>query len=118
MSVCLKLLALGQAEMLGLAFDLAPLSFAWESRLADAALVHLAERENIDTIFTLDRRDFSIYRTASNRVLHNRPVMNWLCSADRATLRVLSHFVSLHRLRIEDPVAGVAQAGDDVFFGV
>ncbi len=32
-------------------------------QLADAALVYLAEREQIDTIFTLDRRDFAIYRT-------------------------------------------------------
>ena len=31
-------------------------------QLADAALVYLAERDNIDTIFTLDRRDFSVYR--------------------------------------------------------
>ena len=31
-------------------------------QLADAALVYLANREKIDTIFTLDRRDFSIYR--------------------------------------------------------
>jgi predicted nucleic acid-binding protein len=33
------------------------------AQLADAALVYLAEREQIDTIFTLDRRDFGIYRT-------------------------------------------------------
>jgi uncharacterized protein len=33
-------------------------------QLADAALVYLAGREEIDTIFTLDRRDFSVYRTA------------------------------------------------------
>jgi len=33
-------------------------------QLADAALVYLADREKIDTIFTLDRRDFSIYRTS------------------------------------------------------
>jgi len=31
-------------------------------QLADAALVYLAGRERIETIFTLDRRDFSIYR--------------------------------------------------------
>jgi hypothetical protein len=31
-------------------------------QLADAALVYLASREKIDTIFTLDRRDFSIFR--------------------------------------------------------
>ncbi len=32
-------------------------------QLADAALVYLAGREQIDTIFTLDRRDFAVYRT-------------------------------------------------------
>ncbi|MFZ3343437.1 MAG: hypothetical protein WA609_19720 [Terriglobales bacterium] len=32
-------------------------------QLADAALVHCAHREGIDTIFTLDRRDFDVYRT-------------------------------------------------------
>jgi predicted nucleic acid-binding protein len=30
--------------------------------LADAALVRVAEREKIQRIFTLDRRDFSVYR--------------------------------------------------------
>jgi hypothetical protein len=30
--------------------------------LADAALVAVAERERIRRIFTIDRRDFSIYR--------------------------------------------------------
>lgn len=30
--------------------------------LADAALVRVAEREGIRTIFTVDRRDFSLYR--------------------------------------------------------
>jgi len=32
-------------------------------QLADATLVYLAEREGIGTVFTLDRRDFSVYRT-------------------------------------------------------
>jgi uncharacterized protein len=36
-------------------------------QLADAALVYLAGRERIDTIFTLDRRDFSVYRTIRGR---------------------------------------------------
>jgi uncharacterized protein len=38
-------------------------------QLADAALVHLAEREGIRTVFTLDRRDFSIVRLKRNRAL-------------------------------------------------
>ena len=37
------------------------------AQLADAALVYLAERDNIETIFTLDRRDFSIFRFRRNR---------------------------------------------------
>jgi hypothetical protein len=32
-------------------------------QLADAALVYLAERDGIDTVFTLDQRDFSVYRS-------------------------------------------------------
>jgi len=36
-------------------------------QFADAALVYLAGRERIYTIFTLDRRDFSIYRTGRKR---------------------------------------------------
>ena len=32
--------------------------------LADAALVRIAEREGIGRVFTLDRRDFSVYRPA------------------------------------------------------
>jgi predicted nucleic acid-binding protein len=31
-------------------------------QLADAALVYLAERDHFDLIFTLDRRDFSVYQ--------------------------------------------------------
>jgi predicted nucleic acid-binding protein len=38
-------------------------------QLADAALVHLADREKIDVIFTFDHRDFSVYRTRSNQSL-------------------------------------------------
>jgi len=38
-------------------------------QLADAVLAYLAERENIRTVFTTDRRDFSIIRFKRNRVL-------------------------------------------------
>lgn len=41
--------------------------------LADAALAHLAQRENIRTIFTTDRRDFSIIRLKRNRTLELIP---------------------------------------------
>lgn len=36
-------------------------------KFAGAALVHLAGREHIETIFTLDPRDFAIYRTSRRR---------------------------------------------------
>jgi uncharacterized protein len=32
-------------------------------QLADVVLIYLASREKIETIFTLDRRDFAIYRS-------------------------------------------------------
>ena len=35
--------------------------------LADAALVRVAEREEITRIFTLDRRHFSVYRPGRRR---------------------------------------------------
>jgi predicted nucleic acid-binding protein len=35
--------------------------------LADAALVHVAEREGIRTVFTLDHRYFSVYRLGRER---------------------------------------------------
>ena len=42
-------------------------------QLADAALAHLAEREGIRTVFTTDRRDFSIIRLRRNRTLRIIP---------------------------------------------
>jgi uncharacterized protein len=33
-------------------------------QLADATLIHMAERDGIDTIFTVDHRDFSVYRVS------------------------------------------------------
>ena len=44
-------------------------------QLADASLVHLAERETLRTVFTLDRRDFSIIRLKRNRTLRLLPEM-------------------------------------------
>ena len=41
--------------------------------LADATLVYLAEREGISTVFTLDQRDFSVYRHSRNRRLRIIP---------------------------------------------
>lgn len=37
------------------------------SQLADAALVYLADREGIERVFTLDKRDFTLYRLRRNR---------------------------------------------------
>ncbi len=45
-------------------------------QLADAALVHLAEREGIDTIFTLDQRDFSVCRTSRKRPFRILPELS------------------------------------------
>jgi predicted nucleic acid-binding protein len=42
-------------------------------QIADAALMYLADRENIDTIFTLDRRDFSIFQLSGGRRVHILP---------------------------------------------
>jgi predicted nucleic acid-binding protein len=37
--------------------------------LADATLMHLANRSGIDQVFTLDRRHFSIFRNRDGRAL-------------------------------------------------
>jgi predicted nucleic acid-binding protein len=42
-------------------------------QLADVALVYLANREQIETVFTLDRRDFSIYRSGRRRMFRIIP---------------------------------------------
>jgi uncharacterized protein len=44
-------------------------------QLADVALVYLANREKIETIFTLDQRDFSIYRSGRRSSFHILPEM-------------------------------------------
>jgi predicted nucleic acid-binding protein len=42
-------------------------------QLADASLVHLAARDGVDTVFTLDRRDFSVYRLPRGRAFRVIP---------------------------------------------
>jgi hypothetical protein len=41
--------------------------------LADAALVHLANREQIGTVFSTDRRHFSVYRLNDGRAFRILP---------------------------------------------
>lgn len=42
-------------------------------QLADASLLYVAEREQIENVFTLDRRDFLLYRLAGKRPLRLFP---------------------------------------------
>jgi uncharacterized protein len=70
----LELLPLAGAE----AVAIATLMKRYEDihpQLADATLVYLAHREKIDTIFTLDRRDFSIYRSGRRSTFRIVPDM-------------------------------------------
>jgi len=64
--------------------DLDPASVPWMrafldkyhdlgAQLADASLCYLSEREEIGSIFTLDRRDFATYRTPQNQPFHLLP---------------------------------------------
>lgn len=56
--LCIELDASAVSMIAGLAqkyADLAP-------QLADLSLIYVAGRENLSTVFTLDRRDFTIYR--------------------------------------------------------
>jgi len=41
--------------------------------LADAALVRVAEREGLDRVFTVDRRDFGVYRIGKRRTFRILP---------------------------------------------
>ena len=43
------------------------------AQIADVSLCYFAEACKIDTIFTLDKRDFSIYRIKNNRYLNIIP---------------------------------------------
>jgi predicted nucleic acid-binding protein len=65
-----------RCESLGNEQDFAPWLLDFYDRfgehapdLADAALIYLAERHDITRVFTLDRRDFAIFRTSDNQAL-------------------------------------------------
>ena len=64
----------GMFELLPLAAaDARPLAMLMKKyhdlqmQLADAAVVHVAARDGLDTVFTLDQRDFSVYRLPKGR---------------------------------------------------
>lgn len=67
-----QLLGLGENDLAGIATILARYK-SIGLQLADASLVHLANRERIDTIFTLDYCDFGIIRLAGGRKAHLVP---------------------------------------------
>jgi predicted nucleic acid-binding protein len=56
-----ELLPLDEADLSGIAAILARYR-GLRIQLADACLAHLANREGIETVFTLDRRDFGVLR--------------------------------------------------------
>jgi uncharacterized protein len=68
----LEILAIQSAEATGIGKVLEKYKNI-RPQLADAALVYLAERDDFDTIFTLDRRDFSVYHTGRKRAFRIIP---------------------------------------------
>jgi hypothetical protein len=67
-----KLVSLSEADLSGIAAILTKYK-GLGIQLADALLVHLANREGIDTMFTLDRRDFDVLRLARGKKLRVIP---------------------------------------------
>jgi uncharacterized protein len=61
-----QLLSLNETDLTGIAAILAKYE-GLGLQLADASLLHLANRDGIDTIFTLDRRDFGVLRLARGK---------------------------------------------------
>lgn len=61
-----QLLSLSEADLSGIAAILAKYE-RLRVQLADASLLHLANRDGIETIFTLDRRDFGVLRLARGK---------------------------------------------------
>ena len=67
-----QLLSLDEADLSGIAAILAKYQ-GLGLQLADASLLHLANRDGIETIFTLDRRDFGVLRLARGKKLRVIP---------------------------------------------
>jgi uncharacterized protein len=67
-----ELVPLGEADLSGIAAILAKYK-GLGIQLADASLVHLANREGIETMFTLDRRDFGVLRLSRGKKLRVIP---------------------------------------------
>lgn len=67
-----ELLDLTETDLSGIAAILAKYK-GLGLQLADASLAHLANREGIDTIFTLDRRDFGVLRGLRGKKFHLIP---------------------------------------------
>ena len=67
-----EMLSLGETDLPGIAAILAKYE-KMQIQLADASLVHLANREGIETMFTLDRRDFGVLRLAHGKKLRLIP---------------------------------------------
>jgi uncharacterized protein len=67
-----ELISLGETDLPGIAAILAKYA-GLGIQLADASLVHLANREGIETMFTLDRRDFGVLRLAHGKKLRLIP---------------------------------------------
>jgi hypothetical protein len=61
-----ELVPLNEADLAGVAGILAKYK-SLGIQLADASLVHLANREGIETIFTIDQRDFRVLRLARGK---------------------------------------------------
>jgi hypothetical protein len=67
-----ELVPMGETDLPGIAAILAKYE-ALRIQIADASLLHLANREGIETMFTLDRRDFGVLRLAHGKKLRLIP---------------------------------------------
>ena len=67
-----ELVPLGETDLPGIAAILAKYE-GLGIQLADASLVHLANREGIEIVFTLDRRGFGVLRLAHGKKLRLIP---------------------------------------------